>query len=197
VIEFGHFSLALAWVLAVAAVAGGFVVGVRGRAKLAHVETLRRMTIAVAICLGCALVSLGYGFVTNDYSVQYVWQYSNRDMPWIYKITAIWGGMDGSMLLWCFLVAGFSALVAKASAAYPRPLTPFLLGFLNTSPLFFTTITLFYTNPFRYLKTPMMMPDGNGLNPLLQNEYMAIHPPMLYLRDSSRPTGFGSPAVGH
>ena len=137
--------------------------------------------MAVAACLGCALVALGYSFVTNDYTVQYVWQYSNRSMPWIYKVTAIWGGMDGSMLLWCFLVALFASFVARASVSYPRPLVPALLGFLNTSALFFTSITLFFTNPFRYLKTPVLMPDGNGLNPLLQNEYMAIHPPMLYL----------------
>jgi len=181
VIEFGHFSLCLAWLCAVAATVGGAVLGMRSQVKLAHIEILRRLTIAVALCLGCALVGLGYAFVTNDYTVQYVWQYSNRDMPWIYKITAIWGGMDGSMLLWCFLVAAFCALVARASVSYPRPLLPFLFSFLNSSPLFFTTITLFLTNPFRWLKAPMVMPDGNGLNPLLQNEYMAIHPPMLYL----------------
>ncbi len=181
VIEFGHFALALAWILALVGSLGGIWLGVRGRARLAHVELLRRMTIGVALCLGCSLVALGAAFVSNDYSVQYVWQYSNRDMPWIYKITAIWGGMDGSMLLWCFLVAAFAALVARASLAYPRPLAPALLGFLNTSPLFFTSVTLFFTNPFRYLKSAVAMPDGNGLNPLLQNEYMAIHPPMLYL----------------
>ena len=180
-IEFGHFALSLAWILALVGSIGGVALGVRSRAKLAHIELLRRVTMAVAVCLGCSLFALGYAFVTNDYTVQYVWQYSNRVMPWVYKVTAIWGGMDGSMLLWCFLVAAFAALVARASVAYPRPLTPSLLGFLNTSPLFFTSVTLFFTNPFRYLKTPVLMPDGNGLNPLLQNEYMAIHPPMLYL----------------
>lgn len=180
-IEFGHFSLALAWILALVGSVAGIWLGSRSRVKLAHVEVLRRVTIGVAACLGCSLFALGYSFVTNDYSVQYVWQYSNRSMPWIYKVTAIWGGMDGSMLLWCFLVAAFSTLVARAATAYPRPLVPSLLGFLNTSPLFFISITLFFTNPFRYLKAPVVMPDGNGLNPLLQNEYMAIHPPMLYL----------------
>jgi cytochrome c-type biogenesis protein CcmF len=135
----------------------------------------------VALALFLSLVGLGYGFVNNDYSIQYIWQYSNRAMPWIYKITAIWGGMDGSMLLWCGLVAAFCAAVARASVRYPRPLLPWLYAFLNSSTLFFTTITLFLTNPFRYLKASMVMPDGNGLNPLLQNEYMAIHPPTLYL----------------
>lgn len=180
-VEFGHFSLALAWLLALFVVLGGAYFGTRPRAAAAHVELLRRATIATCVALGCSLVGLGYGFVTNDYSVQYIWQYSNRAMPWIYKITAIWGGMDGSMLLWCFLVAMFAAFVAIASVRYPRPLLPWLYSFVTSSTLFFTTITLFLTNPFRFLKSPVVMPDGNGLNPLLQNEYMAIHPPMLYL----------------
>ena len=180
-VEFGQFSLCLAWLLALGGVVGGALVGSRPVVVPARVEALRRVTMLVAVTLGIALAALGYLFVTNDYSVQYVWQYSNRDMPWIYKITAIWGGMDGSMLLWCFLVAGFGACVAARSLLYPRPLVPWLYSFLNSSTLFFTSITLFLTNPFRYLKSPVVMPDGNGLNPLLQNEYMAIHPPTLYL----------------
>lgn len=181
-VEFGHFALCVAWLLALIATVGGVVVGLKKQSSPgAHVEALRRSTVVVALALFCALAGLGYGFVTNDYAVQYVWQYSNRDMPSIYKITAIWGGMDGSMLLWCFLVALFSASVALSSSRCSRSLLPWLFSFLNSSTLFFTTITLFFTNPFRYLKTPMVMPDGNGLNPLLQNEYMAIHPPMLYL----------------
>jgi len=186
VIEFGHFALCIGWLLALVGVVGGAVIGsgrsgVTGALLQARVEILRRVTIGVALALVCSLVGLGYGFVTNDYSIQYIWQYSNRAMPWIYKITAIWGGMDGSMLLWCGLVALFCAAVARSSVRYPRPLLPWLYCFLNSSTLFFTTITLFLTNPFRYLKASMVMPDGNGLNPLLQNEYMAIHPPTLYL----------------
>ncbi len=180
-VEFGHFALCLGWLLSLVVVIGGIHCGRAHSADTRFVEILRRATIAVCIALGCALVGLGYGFVTNDYSVQYIWQYSNRSMPWIYKITAIWGGMDGSMLLWCFFVAMFGAFVAAASVRYSRPLLPWLYCFLNSSTLFFTTITVFLTNPFRYLKAAMVMPDGNGLNPLLQNEYMAIHPPTLYL----------------
>ena len=180
-VEFGQFTLCIAWILSLAVVVGGAFVGSGPRALPARVEALRRGTLLIAVTLGLALVALGYSFVTNDYTVQYVWQYSNRDMPWIYKITAIWGGMDGSMLLWCFLVALFSASVALRSLVYPRPIVAWLYSFLSSSTLFFTSITLFLTNPFRYLKSPVAMPDGNGLNPLLQNEYMAIHPPMLYL----------------
>lgn len=180
-VEFGQFSLCVSCLLALAVVIGGGLVGTGSRSTPARIESLRRGTILVAVTLALSLIALGYLFVTNDYTVQYVWQYSNRDMPWIYKITAIWGGMDGSMLLWCFLVAGFSACVALRSRVYPRAIVAWLYSFLSSSTLFFTTITLFLTNPFRYLKSPVVMPDGNGLNPLLQNEYMAIHPPMLYL----------------
>ncbi len=179
--EFGHFALCLAWILAFGGTVGGAFVGASSKLLPARSELLRRLTIFVAVALGCSIVGLGYAFVTDDYSIQYVWQYSNRDMPWIYKITAIWGGMDGSMLLWCFLLSAFCALVAQVSVSYPKRLVPWLMAFLNSSTLFFTTITLFLTNPFRYLKHQFILPDGNGLNPLLQNEYMAIHPPMLYL----------------
>lgn len=179
--EFGSFALCLTWVLALGGTVAGVIFGLNPASSSARNEILRRLTILVFVALGASIGSLGYSFVTNDYSIQYVWQYSNRDMPWIYKITAIWGGMDGSMLLWCFLLAGFCALVARASTHYPRPFVPWLMSFLNSSTLFFTTITLFLTNPFRYLKHQFILPDGNGLNPLLQNEYMAIHPPMLYL----------------
>lgn len=180
-IEFGLFSLCVAWLLTVFVVCGGVFCGLYRRDSRALVEVLRRASIFIAVTLGGALLGLGYGFVTNDYSIQYIWQYSNREMPWIYKITAIWGGMDGSMLLWCFLVALFGACMAAVSKKYPRPLLPWLYAAISSSTLFFTTITLFFTNPFRFLKSTVMMPDGNGLNPLLQNEYMAIHPPMLYL----------------
>ena len=100
-IEFGQFALCLAWLLALGSVVGGAVAGWRRDLRPSSLETLRRATIFIAVSLLLSLVALGYAFVTNDYTVQYVWQYSNRDMPWIYKITAIWGGMDGSMLLWC------------------------------------------------------------------------------------------------
>lgn len=178
-IEFGHFSLCLAWILALVGCVYGAILGCRAGSS-SQVEFTRRATVATSVALAMSLVGLGYGFVTNDYTVQYVWQYSNRDMPWIYKITAIWGGMDGSMLLWCFFVAMYCALVARSSVSYPRPLRPWLYCFLNSSTLFFTTITLYLTNPFRYVKS-FVGSDGRGLNPLLQNEYMAIHPPTLYL----------------
>jgi len=101
-------------------------------------------------------------------------------MPTIYKITAVWGGMDGSMLLWAtFLGLGVS-LLAYQSRKLASPFLSWVLVAAHSSTLFFTSVTLFSTNPFRYLQVPVVPADGNGLNPLLQNPYMAIHPPMLY-----------------
>lgn len=101
-------------------------------------------------------------------------------MPTIYKITAVWGGMDGSMLLWAtFLGLGVS-LLAYQSRKLASPFMSWVLVAAHSSTLFFTSVTLFSTNPFRYLQVPVVPADGNGLNPLLQNPYMAIHPPMLY-----------------
>lgn len=179
--DLGHFALCLGWLLALVATLGGWSVGWKSPNNSARVEVIRRSTIAVFFALLLSIATLAYSFITDDYSIQYVWQYSNKDMPWIYKITAIWGGMDGSMLLWCFLVAAFVALLALKSRSYPRSIVGWLLGFGNSSTLFFLTITVFLTNPFRFIKAPFIPPDGNGLNPLLQNEYMAIHPPLLYL----------------
>ena len=127
-----------------------------------------------------SLSCLAGAFLQNDYTNQFVWQFSNRDMPTIYKITAVWGGMDGSMLLWAtFLGLGVS-LLAYQSRKLASPFMSWVLVAAHSSTLFFTSVTLFSTNPFRYLQVPVVPADGNGLNPLLQNPYMAIHPPMLY-----------------
>jgi cytochrome c-type biogenesis protein CcmF len=127
-----------------------------------------------------SLSCLAGAFLQNDYTNQFVWQFSNRDMPTIYKVTAVWGGMDGSMLLWAtFLGLGVS-LLAYQSRKLASPFMSWVLVAAHSSTLFFTSVTLFSTNPFRYLQVPVVPADGNGLNPLLQNPYMAIHPPMLY-----------------
>ncbi|MCB0336939.1 MAG: heme lyase CcmF/NrfE family subunit, partial [Bdellovibrionales bacterium] len=142
---------------------------------------LARSQIAICICLMFSMFALAWSFVTDDYTNQYVWQHSDKSMSVIYKLTAIWGGMDGSMLLWGFMLSVSSALAALQAPHYSRKLAPWVLCVLHGCCLFFLTLLVFYTNPFRYLKADFIPPDGNGLNPLLQNPYMAIHPPMLYL----------------
>jgi len=176
--DFGHFASCLAWLLAITGLSAGVYSGVTKKA--AWCQTARNATILGSICVFLAIFSLGYGFATNDYTNQYIWQFSNRDMPAIYKVSAIWGGMDGSMLLWCFILSISAGILAYKAPSYPRSMQPWLLAVVNSSALFFLTVTVFLTNPFQYLDAPFIPPDGNGLNPILQNPFMAIHPPMLY-----------------
>lgn len=176
--EFGHFALCLAWILSIVGVIGGALGGAR-RSDGWFALSLQS-TVLCAMCAGLSLLALGWMFVTNDYSNQYVWQYSNREMETIYKITAIWGGMDGSMLLWAGMLTFCTALLALQARHHERQLMSWVIAVANTSTLFFLHIVVFETNPFRYVQSSFIPPDGNGLNPLLQNPYMAIHPPMLY-----------------
>ncbi len=183
--EFGYLCLCLAWLLSLYSFAIGAYGGAISKSALqrscAFTVSASNAAIGVFLCLGLCILALSYSFLTNDYTNQYVWQYSNLDMEPMYKISAIWGGMDGSMLLWAFLLSVSVAIVAMRSDRYPRTLTPWVVAVLSSSLLFFITVVLFLTNPFRFLNASFIPPDGNGLNPLLQNPYMAVHPPLLYL----------------
>lgn len=177
--ELGNYALCLSWGLALL----GMIFGFYGGVKQSRAWTLSavRATWLVTVCCLISLTALGVVFWQSDFANEYVWQFSNRDMPSIYRVSAIWGGMDGSMLLWAAFLSISTGIAAARSGTYPKRLTPYLMAVLNSSQLFFLTICLFLTNPFRYIKTDFVLPDGNGLNPLLQNPYMAIHPPTLYL----------------
>lgn len=177
--EFGHFAQCLAWLVALISVLGGFYGAAKG--KHAWHESTKAGTYLAFVASLCALAALAVAFVQDDYTNQYVWQHSNKEMSAGYKITAIWGGMDGSMLLWAVLLSLAGALVALRSSTYPQALMRWVLPCMNSATLFFLSVVVFLTNPFRYLNSEFIPPDGNGLNPLLQNPFMAIHPPMLYV----------------
>ena len=176
--EVGHFSVCLAWLLALFATISGSLAGYRKSYRL--YQSTINATYLVFITQLVAIGVLAYGFLSDDYSNQYIWQFSNKTMPNIYKVSAIWGGMDGSMLLWCFILSAGIFFLALQSNNNPRNIMPWVLSIANSSSLFFLTVVVFCTNPFRYIAAPFIPPDGNGLNPLLQNPYMAIHPPLLY-----------------
>lgn len=176
--DLGHLFLISGWFFCLSSLVSGIVAARRASAPL--FSSTVRGTICVGIFLFLSLSCLAGAFLQNDYSNQFVWQFSNRDMPTIYKVTAVWGGMDGSMLLWATFLGLGVALLAYQSRRLASPFMAWVLVAAHSSTLFFTSVTLFSTNPFRYLQVPVVPADGNGLNPLLQNPYMAIHPPMLY-----------------
>ncbi|MCB9646194.1 MAG: heme lyase CcmF/NrfE family subunit [Deltaproteobacteria bacterium] len=124
--------------------------------------------------------SLVYLFVTNDYSVKYVQHYSDRSMPLFYKATSFWGGQDGSLLFWVWVLSIWGAIAVYQNRNKNREIMPYTIATLMVIVIFFTVLMLFQANPFEtYLAGAPT--DGRGLNPLLQNPYMVTHPPSLYL----------------
>ncbi len=133
----------------------------------------------------CALVALSvfllaYSFQAHDFRIRYVARYSDRSMPWWYLISALWGGQDGSLLWWAFLVSVWTVLVTLWLKHRYIELQPYILATLMTIIGFFTVLMLFAANPFSVAVASVPL-DGEGLNPLLQNYWMMIHPPTLYM----------------
>lgn len=175
----GHFSLLLAWILSFY----GLIAGLYG-AKTSNIRISRSASRAVVLMGGLSLLSLIFlcvSFLTNDYTNLYVWQHSSNDMHPMYLIGAVWGGMDGSMLLWAVIMSLFAALVVLRKAAVPEALFVWVVPMLSGACAFFLTVVSALTNPFRLIPDSISHFDGNGLNPLLQNPSMMIHPPLLYL----------------
>ncbi|MBI1360912.1 MAG: heme lyase CcmF/NrfE family subunit [Alphaproteobacteria bacterium] len=138
---------------------------------------LRRLSIATGVLTFAAFLCLIYAFVTLDFSVWAVAHYASSLQPIIYRVAAAWGNHEGSMLLWCLIMSGYGAAAAifmRADVLRDRALG--VQGLLTTASLVYL---LFASSPFaRLFPAPL---DGGGLNPLLQDPTVALHPPMLYL----------------
>jgi cytochrome c-type biogenesis protein CcmF len=173
--EIGQLALTLAFALSVIAamsgLAGARLDGERARAVAAS------SSIGLFVFIALAYGALTYAFVTSDFSVLDVAQNSHTAKPLIYKITGVWGNHEGSMLLWVLVLAIYSAIIAFAQCGGAR-LTSAALGVQGLLACAFLLFILFTSNPFLRLDPPSF--EGAGLNPLLQDPGLAIHPPMLY-----------------
>src|SRR5438270_3547307 len=118
-------------------------------------------------------------FVTNDYSIKYVQHYSDSVQPILYKLTSYWGGLDGSIMFWVFLLSVFGSCAVYTNRERHRELIPYVVAVITSVQMFFLYLMVVHKNPFTTFLTEAPA-DGRGLNPLLQNVYMAIHPPSLY-----------------
>ncbi|HEX2877346.1 MAG TPA: cytochrome c-type biogenesis CcmF C-terminal domain-containing protein [Polyangiaceae bacterium] len=171
--------VAAAYTFAVSLAAG------RGRPRLLTAARLGAYGTCGLVLLGVLL--LAYAFQAHDFRIRYVSHYSDRSMSWVYLLTSLWGGQDGSLLWWSLLLAVYTgACVAWLKGRY-RELQPFIIATLMVIIAFFAILMLFSANPFE-TNIAGARPDGEGLNPLLQNYWMIIHPPALY-------TGFVGCAV--
>ena len=177
VVDLGHYCLIASLLFCsyglVAAVIGG--VGKHpGLIRSAENSVVAHFAIIV-VASGC----LWYLLLTDAFIVEYVAGYSAKDMPTIYKLTSFWGGQKGSLLLWALVLSFFSFIVIQQNRYRNRDLMPYTTAVLLGSLVFFMILLNFATPPFETLN--VRPADGKGLNPLLQNLYMNIHPPMLFL----------------
>jgi cytochrome c-type biogenesis protein CcmF len=174
--ELGQFALILALLLAGMQAFFGIAGPMLGRDRwiAAVTPAVAGQSVMVALAVGCLIAS----FVSNDFSVSYVAANSNSALPLFYRVAALWGAHEGSLLLWILLLAAWTVAVAIGSARLPPRFAARVLGVLGVVSFGFLLFTLATSNPFVRLDPPM--PDGRDLNPILQDPALAIHPPILY-----------------
>ena len=176
-VEAAHFALVLAFALALAQSVLPMV-GARANDR-------RLMEAAAPVAVGqfafvlFAFAGLVAAYVTSDFSVRNVWANSHTEQPLIYRVTSTWGNHEGSMLLWCLILALFGASVALFGAHLPVRLKALTLGVQGWIATAFLAFVLFTSNPFERLSP--VPGEGQDLNPILQDLGLAIHPPLLYV----------------
>ena len=175
--EIGHFALILA--LGMALVQAGFpLLGAAWRIPgwMAVARPAARAQFLFLVVSFACLVNV---FINNDFSVAYVAQNSNTLLPVYYRISAVWGAHEGSLLLWVLILAGWGLAVTFYSRTLPEPFVARVLGVMGLVSIGFLLFTLMTSNPFeRLFPAPL---EGNDLNPLLQDIGLIIHPPLLYM----------------
>jgi len=174
----GEFALWIALPVAIWGMALGFLGGRSQRGDL--VLSAERSIHAVSILLTIASAGVIAAFLGDRFEYWYVASYSNRDLETFYKVAGLWAGQRGSLLFWALLLSYFSSIAVFLNRRRNREFMPYVVGVLQGVLLFFVVVLLFAgVNPFERLSfTPA---DGQGLNPQLQNYWMTIHPPTLYL----------------
>ncbi len=178
----GALAVLLAFAIALYAIAASLVGKLKRKPFL--VLSAERAVYSIWTLITLASGILVWALVTGDFRYVYAASHSNRTMPLIYKVTAWWGGQEGSLLFWSWLLSTYSAVVVFTNRRKHREIMPYVTGVLMTVQAFFLVLNNFVASPFRMLaldKVVTAVPDGNGLDPLLQYPAMAIHPPMLYL----------------
>ena len=191
---FGSFVL-LVTLLCTTYAGGAAVAG----ARLGSQRLIRSAIYAAYAC--AAMLSLASGMIffailSNDFSIKYVHHNADAAMHWIYKLTSYWGGLDGSMMFWAWLLSLFSAIAIHSNRERHRELMPWVVAILMGILAFFVSLVVFYKRPFDVFLTEAPI-VGKGLNPLLQDPYMATHPPSLYTGyvSASIPFAFGMAAL--
>jgi len=177
IVEIGHFALILAACVAlvqgVLPLAGTINDNQRWQALAKPAATLQFLLIAFSFAV------LAHGALTDDFSIKYIAGHSNSLLPSQYKFASVWGGHEGSLLLWMLMLSGWTLAVAIFSRTLPLAMVARVIGILGLVSTGFLMFILITSSPFeRLLPAPL---DGKDLNPLLQDPGLVIHPPMLYM----------------
>src|SRR5947209_11751384 len=178
----GALAILLAFCLAVYSIFGSLFGKLRRNSFL--VISAERAVYSVWLLLTLAAGLLVYSLITGDFRMAYVAAHSNRSMPAIYKFTAWWGGQEGSLLLWAWLLSTYAAAVVFTNRPRFRDMMPYVTTLLMVTQAVVLALITFSLSPFQVLaagKGITDVCDGQGLNPLLQYWTMVIHPPLLYL----------------
>ena len=176
--ELGYFALISALVIAILQVIFPMV-GV-----FKHQPAWQRLAgsfaIAQFLATGASFLCLMYGFYANDFTLSYVANQSNSLLPWYYRLSATWGGHEGSLLLWVTILATWGAAVAVFSRSLPLAMRARVLVIISFVQMMMLSMVIFVSSPFNRT-LPNIPVDGKDLNPLLQDPGLIFHPPMLYM----------------
>ncbi len=175
--EFGHYALILA--LCIGIIQGVLPLLGAHQSRREWILLARPAAQSVFLLLAIAFVTLAWSFYSNDFSVLYVAEHSNSQMPVIYRLGAVWGGHEGSLLLWVFLLSTWTFLVAQLSKSLDEFMVARVIGVLGLVMTGLLLFVLMTSNPFERLLPAAQ--DGRSLNPLLQDPGLVFHPPMLYM----------------
>jgi cytochrome c-type biogenesis protein CcmF len=175
--EIGQFAMILALSLAICQAVLPLVGAHRGDEAMMRVA--RTAATGHFLFVAVAFACLTWAFVNDDFSVLYVANHSQLALPTIYKVSAVWGAHEGSLLLWILLLAGWTVAVSRFSAELPEAFAARVIGILGFLSVGFLLFALLTSNPFDRLVPAAV--DGGDLNPLLQDPGLAIHPPLLYI----------------
>ena len=174
--DLGRAALIVAFGLALYAALAGGLAAYQGRRRL-H-ESARNALIGAFVATAVAAFVLLHALQARDFTYTYVAEHSARKLPFPYSLTAFWGGQEGSLLLWLLVLTGLGSLAVTLNRDLIRRLLPWTVAVLGGVATFFSLLLVFVSSPFGRQAAPL---DGSGLVPSLQNPYMMIHPPLLYL----------------
>jgi cytochrome c-type biogenesis protein CcmF len=176
VADLGRAALIVAFGLTLYAALAGGLAAYEGRRRL-H-ESARNALLAAFAATAVAAFVLLHALHARDFTYTYVAEHSSRKLPFPYSFTAFWGGQEGSLLLWLLVLTALGSLAVFVNRELIRRLLPWTVPVLGAVASFFALLLVFVSSPFERQVAP---PDGSGLVPSLQNPYMMIHPPLLYL----------------